>query len=809
MRTSSARPHVPAWAFALIALALGMLWASAPAGGASASTVVTMNVGSAISITNGCTDPAAYRFGTVQPGTPAITTTGSGICSIGFQSNNDSSMLRIGQRDGAGAAMHTSATTTTAVAGDGFRLFSIDAYDANFAMAAGNGGKVLRTMNGGTSFSEQVIGGGAYIRGIAVSPTNSSIWWAVGNSGAVYRTTNGAAATPTWNPVTVTGWPAGGFAVSDVAAIDDLKAVIVGASGWMAYTADGGSSWTTWQFGGSDINHIVNVDGSTLFAAGVNGPIRTTTGGATQAAWSSIAGCTTGWVESMSATAANRLYMLHSGGTVTKYDGTTCTNISSLVSMPDAQSVVAAKGTPDTAWVLGEHGAVSKTTNFGAGWTRIAERSAQVPWDAIATSSTQLMITGSARLFETGDGAGAWSVLNSSAENLEDVDNSPTNGQLLVAVGSNGTIRRSTDGGVTWSNIASGTTRALMSVSFTDSNTVYAVGQGAAGTLKSTDGGLTWSNVGTGVPEIRLYGVAAVDPTTAVAVGDNGTMLRTTSGGAGWSVVSTGTSQMLTSVSADSSGFLVAVGGSGTVLVSTDRGATWTSVPAGSKPAPTEHVRDVSVTGPTSAYIMLDSSQVWRSTNTGSTWTMISSAGTPQSGFDALNDTVVAGYYFPYGFQRRSFDGGVTWETFIGSWYEHITNSIVLLDTNSYVLVGEGGRIARVDRELAANAQVADYGASPNNWAGGGTSSMFGVCMQSLGGTTTAAPGWTVDGGTCQALDTDPWRDVPSTITKLARQTTTGASGSVNLVWGVRTRTDQRKGTYAATVVFEALAPDV
>ncbi len=82
----------------------------------------------------------------------------------------------------------------------------------------------------------------------------------------------------------------------------------------------------------------------------------------------------------------------------------------------------------------------------------------------------------------------AWQNPTPTGYRLNDVYFSDLN--TGTAVGANGTIIRTTDGGATWSLQASGTTKALHGVIFTDQNTGVAVG--ARGTvLQTVDGGAT------------------------------------------------------------------------------------------------------------------------------------------------------------------------------------------------------------------------------------------------------------------------------------------------------------------------------
>jgi photosystem II stability/assembly factor-like uncharacterized protein len=100
-----------------------------------------------------------------------------------------------------------------------------------------------------------------------------------------------------------------------------------------------------------------------------------------------------------------------------------------------------------------------------------------------------------------------------------------------TAVGDNGTILRTTDGGATWTRQTSGTTGILFGVSCVDANTCTVVGGMPLGAiiLRTTDGGCTWTLQTFGAQGLR--GVSCVDANTCTAVGDFGTILRTTTGG--------------------------------------------------------------------------------------------------------------------------------------------------------------------------------------------------------------------------------------------------------------------------------------
>lgn len=104
------------------------------------------------------------------------------------------------------------------------------------------------------------------------------------------------------------------------------------------------------------------------------------------------------------------------------------------------------------------------------------------------------------------------------------------NGNTGIICGTDGLIRRTTNGGTNWTLIPSGTTVALQKVKFVSSTIVYIVGSGGK-ILKSTDAGLTWGTQTSGISQ-NLRGFAMFSTgDNGIVCGGNGTILRTTNGG--------------------------------------------------------------------------------------------------------------------------------------------------------------------------------------------------------------------------------------------------------------------------------------
>jgi hypothetical protein len=197
-------------------------------------------------------------------------------------------------------------------------------------------------------------------------------------------------------------------------------------------------------------------------------------------------------------------------------------------------------------------------------------------------------------------------------------------------------------------------------------------------------------------------------------------------------------------------------------------------------------------------------SNVYKTTDGGVNWTALTSTGT--SGYSVSapdpNDIFVAS---EQGKVMSSSNGGVTWS--VASVNQVFT--VTAVSPSTVFGAGNWGNYYATAPSGGANAQVADYGGAPNNWASSGNSKLFGVCLQAINGSTTAGPGWTVDGGTCAATDAHPWKAIPAAVTKLAYVAAAGSTGRADVVWGMRAANNQTPGTYTATITFEALAPNV
>lgn len=100
-------------------------------------------------------------------------------------------------------------------------------------------------------------------------------------------------------------------------------------------------------------------------------------------------------------------------------------------------------------------------------------------------------------------------------------------------VGNNGTILKTTDAGLTWSNQISGTTNNLKSVFFTGAYDGWACGSGGT-ILRTNNGGATWETLASGTTQTlnTIFFTGSI----GFSAGTNGTILKSTNNGTSWAI---------------------------------------------------------------------------------------------------------------------------------------------------------------------------------------------------------------------------------------------------------------------------------
>jgi photosystem II stability/assembly factor-like uncharacterized protein len=302
----------------------------------------------------------------------------------------------------------------------------------------------------------------------------------------------------------------------------DLNAgTVVGDSGTILRTSNGGATWTTQSSGTTKpLRGTSFIDASHGTVVGDSGTIlRTTDGGATWAPQSS--------------------------GTTIDCRGVCFTDVNN-------GTAVGGRGGGD------DPGIILHTTNGGVTWVKQFETdSTSINSVSFTDGSTGTAVGGGwtdvvgwwTTILRTTDGGTTWRTQpGPQSDILRGVVFTDSNTGTAVG-GANGSgdipyssylIIRTNDGGATWT-VQKKVTRAgngFNSIFFNDANTGTAVGylgycsswNTAHNILRTTDGGSTWEPQSSGTSN-PLRGVYFINAKVGTVVGDSGTILRTTNGG--------------------------------------------------------------------------------------------------------------------------------------------------------------------------------------------------------------------------------------------------------------------------------------
>jgi len=194
------------------------------------------------------------------------------------------------------------------------------------------------------------------------------------------------------------------------------------------------------------------------------------------------------------------------------------------------------------------------------------------------------------------------------------------------AIGENGVVLKTIDGGVNWISVSPPVNANFNRVRFLDTLNGYAVGDGGE-IMKSNDGGDSWIRLATPTTE-DLNDLAVMSATGICAVGDNGTVLLSIDG-TNFSVISE-----TSGVTADLRGLTFfdthvgwAVGAAGTLIITKDGGLTWedqTVTDMRTSLKVTSNLSSIAFFNLNDGLITGDAGLILRTTDSGYTWASMS-----------------------------------------------------------------------------------------------------------------------------------------------------------------------------------------
>jgi photosystem II stability/assembly factor-like uncharacterized protein len=242
-------------------------------------------------------------------------------------------------------------------------LTVVRALDVNTIVAAGDSGLVLRSADGGESWT--TIETPTESRFVYMSFVDAAAGWLSGEDGALIHTTDGGRTWEALDPGMSGDLNCVFFVTPELGWIGGGPWPEQDAAGMLGVTENGGETWTTFQTA-ARVNVLFAVDSDTVCAGLSDGSVlRTTDRGQTWHVYPSDApgwlggiwfpDPLTGWL----AGAGGALIKSEDGGMIWVAAGSGTTRNLVDVYFQD----------PQTGWAVGQLGTVLKTTNSGATWT--------------------------------------------------------------------------------------------------------------------------------------------------------------------------------------------------------------------------------------------------------------------------------------------------------------------------------------------------------------------------------------------------------------------------------------------------------
>lgn len=330
-------------------------------------------------------------------------------------------------------------------------------------------------------------------------------------------------------------------------------------------------------------------------------------------------------------------------------------------------------------------------------------------------------------------------------------------------VGHRGTILRTTNGGTTWTTQSSGVGTTLYDVYFVDANTGW-IGGDANVLLRTTNGGQTWTRSAvTASGASAIYGIHFVGSGNNLkgwAVGgaspSTGQIFSTTDGGVNWAEADSGTFPSnipFIDVHFVNTSIGWVCGSDGTLLHTSNGGSRWVAKDIGT----TEDLRDIFFQSASNGWVVGASGTILHTTNGGTTWST-QNAGTINDllgvNFVSGNNGWVVG---ASGIILRTVNGGTNWTFQINAGSYSLQDSYFVTanegwavgNTATILHTTDGGSTWERQQIGVQNLTGVDFVSTTEGWVIG----EFGVIFHTINGGST----WTsqISGSSTDLTDVD------------------------------------------------------
>jgi photosystem II stability/assembly factor-like uncharacterized protein len=537
------------------------------------------------------------------------------------------------------------------------------AFAGGRGFAVGDFGTALRTDDAGATWSGLSTGITDSITEVRVISANSVV---IGGGCRALRSDDGGATfkrlpfTPTTTScrsgLTGLAFPtaqAGFFLLADGTVLSTAD----GGQTFQRGTAVPGTTSTAGSASPTDIDFLDATHGFAVTASSGGGQLYKTADGA--GSWTAV-GHTTGGLNAVRFVSPAVGYAVGNGGAFLKtIDGGGTWTPVAVPGSPSLASIACAD--PLTCLFPATDGkSIVRTVDGGTSFTSTTVATQPIRAAGFA-SAARAVAAGDAGATRVSDDAGATfpPVHDRIGDQFTRVIAGPSD-LIAFAVGGDGALARTNDGGATWAGLGVPTSNAISDVSFPTPTTGYALDDNGH-LFKTTNGGAGWGGLDTGTSSIPTN-VIATSADNVLLVGSSG-LRRSTDGGNSFAAIRSTALSKLRATGVEEAGSAVLAFGPRAVAVSTNRGGRWARLKLPTKKG---GVRDVDFLDARHGYLLDRHGRLWVTRNGGKRWTAIGTLGTTageelafsslKRGFVTLVTSQLVG-----GQVLRTTDGGKSW----------------------------------------------------------------------------------------------------------------------------------------------------
>ncbi len=271
---------------------------------------------------------------------------------------------------------------------------------------------------------------------------------------------------------------------------DGVTVIAVGKNGIVLRSTNAGSNWSSSIVTSYDLRAVHSI-GNTSWAAGNNGTYCKTTDNGISWSTQTIAGnkdlrsifftdANTGWICGVDGV----VYKTINGGNNWALQSTGAASTLNCIKFVNSQA----------GWTCGANGIVLKTFNGGDDWYAVPTPANYELLSIDVKSNTLIAVGVNSTVLKSTNSGGSWNSIDYKIITKSDVNSvNMFDENTHFTCGGGGFIRKSTDGGATFSFPLNPMFGDLYSIYFYNSNTGWAVSRKTYAVIKTTDSGSTWS----------------------------------------------------------------------------------------------------------------------------------------------------------------------------------------------------------------------------------------------------------------------------------------------------------------------------